>query len=85
VHATANLVALGLFTLVASCNKTDHADHDHSKESAEEHAAHADKDKKDEHADHDHGSHEDDHKDEHVGHDHSAHGMGNYYLTKMAS
>jgi len=67
-------VALGLFTLVASCNKTDHADHDHSKESAEEHAAHADKDKKDEHADHDHGSHEDDHKDEHVGHDHSAHG-----------
>lgn len=66
-------VALGLFTLVASCNKSEHSDHDHSKESTEEHAAHADKEKKDEHADHDHASHDDDHKDEHAGHDHSAH------------
>lgn len=67
-------VALGLFTLVASCNKSDHADHDHSKESADEHAAHAGKDQKDEHADHDHGSHGGDHKDEHAGHAHADHG-----------
>jgi hypothetical protein len=68
------VAVLGVFSLMASCNKSEHTNHDHSKESAEEHAEYAGENKKDEHADHDHDNHDEDHKDEHAGHDHSAHG-----------
>ena len=54
----ASTVTLGLFALLASCNKSEDVEHDHSNESVEEHAAHSGKDKKDEHADHDHEEHD---------------------------